>query len=426
MIQPLDTARNSWRLLWLDLEEPVRRATRMGQSDAEPEYYLPTCLLVTNAAGNPICPPEIHEELDQSRVEQFLGRLFEEHGSPHHLIIAESDDWEIEAWRDFALDYRLEISFSRPPPAKPGALRMIERRLQAERFHSPSTVARGLVYSSRSLRSPEKRAAYLRKALEKDAECSEARIELADADYQAERMEEAGRGYLDVIEREKRKWRGESPAWWADPETRPYLRALYGSAMTEWQRGNFTEAASLLAKILSLNPTDNQGVRFLIPLVHLLAEDHPKALSALGDYALNYPDDYCEPSLLFGRSLACLLAGDEEGARASCRAAILKNIYIAPQLLDLQTPPGDLWHPNDRAEPGYAQDFIKSYATLWDSAPAALRLVRETHEELIPRLEQIIALRREMSDWQDQRYDREFKKRWKEMSARDKELTGES
>ena len=23
MIQPLDTSRNSWRLLWLDLEEPV-------------------------------------------------------------------------------------------------------------------------------------------------------------------------------------------------------------------------------------------------------------------------------------------------------------------------------------------------------------------------------------------------------------------
>ena len=58
MIQPLDTSRNSWRLLWLDLEEPVPKtsvaATVGGEMESVGEYYLPTCLLITTAAGKPI------------------------------------------------------------------------------------------------------------------------------------------------------------------------------------------------------------------------------------------------------------------------------------------------------------------------------------------------------------------------------------
>ena len=423
MIQPLDAARNSWRLLWLDLEEPIRRPLQGGTPESDPEYYLPTCLLVTNAAGKPIAPPEIHDELDQSRTEELLCRLFEEHGTPERLTIAESGEWETESWRSFAVDYRIEISFSHFTPAKPSELRLLAKRLQSEHFHSPSTVARGLVATSKRLRSPEKRAAHLRKAIEKDTDCSEARIELADADYQAGRMEDCRRGYQDIIDREERRWRGENPVWWVETETRPFLRALYGHAMTDWQRGNFLSAARSLRKILTLNPTDNQGVRFLLPLVYLLAEDDAKALSALEDYEINYPDDYCEPALLFGKSLALWHSGDEEGSLMACRAAMLKNIYIAPLLLDLPTPPADLWHPNDRAEPGYAQDFIKSYATLWDSNPSALRFVREIHNELTPRLEKIVSLRMRMGEWQDQRYDREFKTRWKEMADLDKLLT---
>ena len=104
MIQPLDTARNSWRLLWLDLEEPVPKPFASPSERKEEEYYLPTCLLVTTAAGKPLCQPEILEELDQPRAEQLLGRLFEEHGTPDRLTIAESDDWDTEAWRSFAQD----------------------------------------------------------------------------------------------------------------------------------------------------------------------------------------------------------------------------------------------------------------------------------------------------------------------------------
>ena len=428
MIQPLDTARNSWRLLWLDLEEPVPKPFASPSERKDEEYYLPTCLLVTTAAGKPLCQPEILEELDQPRAEQLLGRLFEEHGTPDRLTIAESDGWDTEAWRSFAQDCRIELAFGTFPATKPNELRQvaqrIAQRLNGGGFHSPSIVARGLVASSHRLRSAEKKAAHLRKALEQDADCVIARIELADTDYQAARWSDCRRGYQEVIEREERRWRGDIPEWWVDSETRPYLRALYGRAMTEWHQGRFAETARDLQRLLRLNPADNQGVRFLIPLVHLLGEADEKALKAFQEYEVNYPDDYCEPALLFGKGLALWRQGDEAKASEAYRAAMLKNLYIAPLLLDLPTPPADIWHPNDRSEAGYAQDFMQSYALLWDRDPAAARFLRETHAELGPVVEKIISHRQTMSEWQDQRYDRDFKTKWKAMTELDESLTG--
>lgn len=427
MIQPLDTARNAWRLLWLEIDEPVPSSPRGGAAGGK-DYYLPTCLLVTNFSGKPLCPPELLEELDQERVEQLLGRLFEEHGAPHRLTIAESDDWDTEAWGEFAKDYRIEIAFGSFPSAKPGDLqqvgRKIAQRLRGEGFHSPSAVALGLVATAKKLRSPGKRSAHLRKAVEQDSECVSARIELADADYQAGKWDESSKGYREVIDREERRWRGETPAWWEDSETRPYLRAIYGRAMTEWHRGRFSETASDLQKLLSLNPRDNQGTRFLLPMVHLLGEEDDRALKSFSHHELHYPDDYVEPSLLFGKGLALWRAGDETRAREAYRVGLLKNLHIAPLLLDLPSPPSDLWHPNDRSESGYAQDFMQSYAVLWDRDPSALRFLREIHTELDPLIEQVITLRRKMADWQDQRYDRNYKERWKEMTELDESLTG--
>jgi len=442
MIQPLDTARNSWRLLWLDLEEPVPKPKPALLSNAasafhvslaelqasDQEYYLPTCLLVTTSAGKPLCPPEILEELDQMRAEQLLGRLFDEHGTPDRLTIAESDDWDTEAWQAFALDCRIEIAFGAFPTAKPGDLlqfvRRITQRLRGEEFHSPSAIARGLVVASRRLRSPGKKSAHLKKALEQDADCLLARIELADTDYQAARWTECRRGYQDLIDRENRRWKGESPEWWNDLETRPFMRALYGRAMTEWHQGHFAETAKDLEHLLTLNPSDNQGVRFLIPLVYLLGEDESKALKSQEDYEKNYPDDYCEPALLFGKGLTLWRSGDETGAAEAYKEAMLKNLYIAPLLLDLPIPSSEIWHPNDRSEPGYAQDFMQSYATLWDRDPAALRFLRESYAIFLPSAEKVLAHRQQMSEWQDQRYDRDFKARWKAMTELDEQLTG--
>ena len=430
MIQPLDSARNSWRLLWFDLEEPVPRSAAGDKTPSDDSYYLPTCILVTTAAGKPLCAPEILEEIDQPRAEQLLGRLFEEHGTPDRLTVAESEEWDEESWRSFGSDYRVEVDFGSFPSARPEELRIagrrIAQRLNGGKHHPPDIIARGLVVTARRMKSPLKRAACLRKAIEQDEECVQARIELADADYQAGRWSECDRGYREVIDREERRWRGELPEWWEDPETRPYLRALYGRAMTQWHGGRFADTAQDLKRILDLNPRDNQGVRFLIPMVHLLAEEDAKALASIARYDRDYPGDYCEPSLHFGKGLALWKTGEEERAAEAYRSGMMKNLHIAPLLLDRPLPPAEIWHPNDRSELQYAQDFIQSYATLWDRDAAALRFVGEVHDSIMAKISEIISLRRTMNEWQDQRYLRDFKAEWKKFTDLDDLLTGGS
>ena len=54
---------------------------------------------------------------------------------------------------------------------------------------------------------------------------------------------------------------------WGLIDNRPFLRCLYGWGLCLWRLGRFNEAASVFERILWLNPSDNQGARFVIDLV---------------------------------------------------------------------------------------------------------------------------------------------------------------
>lgn len=55
---------------------------------------------------------------------------------------------------------------------------------------------------------------------------------------------------------------GLLPWGWID--NRPFLRCLHGYGITLWRLGRFSEALQVFVSMLWLNPSDNQGVRFLI------------------------------------------------------------------------------------------------------------------------------------------------------------------
>lgn len=51
---------------------------------------------------------------------------------------------------------------------------------------------------------------------------------------------------------------------WRRIDNRPFLRCLHGFAWCLWRLGRFEEAASVFDRLLWLNPSDNQEVRFMI------------------------------------------------------------------------------------------------------------------------------------------------------------------
>lgn len=422
MIQPVRSSKTTWFVYWVDLEEPVP-----GQGQ---DYFLPTLLIVCDPAGAPLAPPEILEELDQMRVENFLVRLFDRLGPPDRLAICQSEEWEEEGWKAFSEEHQVEIRFQRFDNDVPSAFRALTRTVVL-RFSQDSTeipdrpsIARGLVNTAMRVRSQQKKHSLLRLALEQDPDCAAARIELADVEFQNGNWKSCLAAYEELISREMPRWQGSLPAWWTNRETRPVLRALYGRAMTLWHQGNHLRAAEQFEKLLELNRKDNQGVRFFIPLLRLLAEEPEAAAAFFEHYAAEYAGDYTEPSFSFGWALTLSLCGMETEAKEKYEEGILKNIYIAPMLLeDTSEPPRNIWHPNDRAEPTYASEFIDSYAVLWDREPGALRLLRETWSELAEKISQIVTLRTQMLDFQDQRFEPDYKRLWQKLVEDDEKLT---
>jgi tetratricopeptide (TPR) repeat protein len=51
---------------------------------------------------------------------------------------------------------------------------------------------------------------------------------------------------------------------WAMIDNRPYLRCLNGYGECAWRLGRFEEAGRIFERMLWLNPSDNQGARFLL------------------------------------------------------------------------------------------------------------------------------------------------------------------
>ena len=54
---------------------------------------------------------------------------------------------------------------------------------------------------------------------------------------------------------------------WRLIDNRPFLRCLHGYGLSLWRLGRFGEAGRVFDRMLWLNPSDNQGVRFLIDAV---------------------------------------------------------------------------------------------------------------------------------------------------------------
>lgn len=418
MVQPLKSTRTTWTLFWIDLDEPL---------PAGPDFILPTLLIVIDGSGSPVAPPEILEELDQARIETLLGTLIDRLGAPDKLIIGESEDWEEEAWNDFAEDYSVSLQFNRVTSRNRDEMSAITQKVVAHYANdSPPdsrSLATGLVNTALRVHSESKKIALLKKAIASDADCSPAHVELADAEFRRGDWTRALRGYDDAIAREQPRWATASPTWWIDRETRPYLRGVFGRAMTLWHQGRHLASADALIRLLEINSTDHQGARFLIPMVNLLGDDYDAANLAFASYEDRYPKDYVEPAFFFGWGLCHAHFGRDAEAIERFEKAVLKNIYIAPQLLDLPIPTAHLWQPSDRADGTYARDFLDSYSVLWERVPAASRALREAHARQESRLQELLTLRAEMFDYQDQRYDPNYKANWKILTDRDEALS---
>jgi len=233
-------------------------------------------------------------------------------------------------------------------------------------------VAQSVMYEAWETEDSDRRIELAERALSISPNCADAYNLLAkeDAETTAEALDlyrkgvEAGEKALG-----SKFFKENAGHFWGMLETRPYMRARLELARCLWESKRHDEALGHYYEMLRLNPSDNQGIRYI-----LLA-----CLGELGRFeemdefmGSNYQNDYSAEWFYTKALLAFVREGASTGASAALRAAMKQNKHAPDYLTGKKSIPRQL---PDRVTLGgedeaycYASDFLDA----WKRAPGAL------------------------------------------------------
>jgi tetratricopeptide (TPR) repeat protein len=158
--------------------------------------------------------------------------------------------------------------------------------------------------------------------------------------------------------------------FWGFLETRPYMRARHGLALTLLQLGEEDAAIAHFWAMLKLNPNDNQGIRYLL-LGSLLRRD---GVSALKELLADYPEEWS----VYWLYTRALLAYREDQASAPATLKLLADARSVnehvPAILAGKKP-------LVLSESGYirvggadeATDYVRECGDAWRKTPGAIK-----------------------------------------------------
>ena len=183
--------------------------------------------------------------------------------------------------------------------------------------------------------------------------------------------------------------------WWSQMETRPLMRALHGLGLCQWKQREYRKALATFERMTTLNPNDNQGVRYLIGVLY-------HELGQRDQAAHWYRQAADDPHVLFNWALLCFETRQRVDAITHILQGIIGNPYIVPRLLGRTAPRYALWHATTREEPKSAADYRDSHRHLWKrkGALAFLRAVW-SHPRTRAYLAEFIELRTQLMETRD-------------------------
>jgi len=115
---------------------------------------------------------------------------------------------------------------------------------------------------------PRQASALLRRLLRQDYRCVDAHCHLGNVAFDLDPAEALPHYEMGIAIAEMalpEPFTGVLP--WTMIDNRPFLRCLHGFAITLWRLGRFEDAEAVMVSLLWLNPSDQQGVRFILPVV---------------------------------------------------------------------------------------------------------------------------------------------------------------
>lgn len=215
---------------------------------------------------------------------------------------------------------------------------------------TPLEEAQELIYEAMESHGKQ-RLELAHKALALSPDCADAYVLLAETEGDPQK---ARRLYEQGVQAGERAIGPETFAehaghFWGILETRPYMRARLGLAQALWYLGERQEAIEHLQAMLTLNPGDNQGVRYLLANWLMATGDD----AALGELLAQYPDEW-SASWAYTRALQTFrIKGAGKAADAALKQALEVNPFVPLYLLGVDRLPKQLpeyYSPGERNE----------------------------------------------------------------------------
>jgi tetratricopeptide (TPR) repeat protein len=203
---------------------------------------------------------------------------------------------------------------------------------------TPEERAQDLYYEALESRG-RRRVKLAREALREWPDCADARVLLAEEMPDLTRRADLYRQALASAERTlgKEPFEEEVGHFWGIAETRPYMRARFGLAISLWGLGQEDEAVVHCRELLRLDPDDHQAVRFFLVPRLLMAGRDDDARQVLAAF-----EDDRSASMMFARALVEFRTTGEERARPRLEEATKLNPHVQKYLMGSARLPRDL------------------------------------------------------------------------------------
>jgi tetratricopeptide (TPR) repeat protein len=315
-------------------EAPARR----------PHHALPAGLIETNPAAKPTAGSDAPAQDERAGFEKVMASLTQIFGG-----------------RDFMSDAELDALLDD---------KMANGEIPPSAALDPLDEAQSLIYEAWNSEGARK-VELARRALELSADCADAFLILAQEEAQSReaalelyrKAYEAGRRALDPAVFEEAE--GD---FWAVMETRPYMRARLALAESLWDLGRKEEALGHLRELIRLNPSDNQGVRYI--LLQCLLESG--ADDELADLLARYGRDPSS-AIAYTRALwQFRRAGRGKVADAALAEALRANPHVPAFLLKRKPLPARAPSSVGMGSPEEAEAYAAGALGVWHQTLGAV------------------------------------------------------
>ncbi|MFP3089498.1 hypothetical protein LQZ21_04135 [Treponema sp. TIM-1] len=240
--------------------------------------------------------------------------------------------------------------------------------------------AQDIIWYAWDTEDPVERHALVKKALKIDPGCTDAYNVLGYDEKDGDKR----LGYFtQAIEcfkkRYDQKYFDETIGYfWGVMETRPFMRALQGYGQILWEKGRSKEAIETFNYMLTLNPSDNQGVRYALVSWLFIADDLKGVRKLLKTYTEG------TACMRFSALLLKILEKkDTKLIRKQYDAAVEANGYVIPYLLKKKRIPAAI--PDHYALGSKEEAIIyvndEYGAAAWKTYPEALKALAEMANE---------------------------------------------